>query len=522
MDKNSSYSAPASDDVRSVIRELREDVARHEQLLAKILAYLPQQMAQWIADGLPPSWMPRQEKGNAMAPIPCLKTRKLEDLQITSNDAVAGLRNTWLGRAYLRYLKQFGMIRRIAQWLWRHGYPIYVNQISARIFDRKAKRWRAIARMDEFARKHGTSIQMLSEAEPVETPEPGVYPGSDHHCLDSSRGRYLFPKIFVTRIDHAMTYGGTNLILADGEVICHDLYDFARDYTSEELHGRTLIDPESGRARWLLHDKAPVSIPAAAVFVDACALNYAHWMTEVLPRIALFCAEDRFDGIPIVVNDGLHKNILESLSLVAGSERDIIPLPIGRALAVNQLYVTSAAGYVPFDRRTNKLRDHSHGMFSPRAFDRLRKHLNAFVQGAGTEAWPEKIFLRRNSGTRKVANAAELEKLLLARGYVPVEPERLTFLQQVRLFHHARAIVSPTGAALANAICCQPGARVAVLMGKHENMIYRYWSNLLGPLGIRVAYALGEITGNHDLGIHADFAVSADSLDALLADWESR
>jgi hypothetical protein len=207
---------------------------------------------------------------------------------------------------------------------------------------------------------------------------------------------------------------------------------------------------------------------------------------------------------------------MESLFLVAGANRGIITLPTGRALAVDELYLTSVAGYVPFGRRTNKLSGHSHGMFSPRAFEMLRKLLGALGQKTEKEAWPEKIFLRRISGTRKVTNTAELEKLLFVRGYVIVEPENLTFLRQIQLFSHANEIVSPTGAALSNAIVCKPGAQVAVLMSKHKDMIYRYWSNLLSPFGIRVSYALGSIIENHDLGIHGDFSIDADCMNDLL------
>lgn len=444
------------------------------------------------------------------------KNRKVEALQTNPHDLVGRLRTTWLGLVYTSYLKQYVNVRWIVQWIRRSGYPYYVNHIATHLSNRNEIRWRPLTKLSEFVQKIGIPRCKLADAALVEIPEPTVFPTCDQGYLVSPHDRYRFPEIYAATISNAITYGGTNLILVDGEVICHDLYDFERDYTSEEHHGRTLIDPKSSRIRWLLHDMAPEPIPVAATFVDACASNYAHWMTEVLPRIVLFCAEDRFRGVPIVVNDGLHKNIMESLFLVAGTEHDIITLPIGRALAVNELYLTSVAGYVPFERRTNTLSGHSHGMFSPRAFEMLRKQLGALGHKTEMEVWPEKIFLRRISGTRKVTNTAELEKLLFAEGYVIVEPENLTFLRQIQLFSHAKEIVSPTGAGLSNAIVCMPGVQVAVLMGKHKDMIYRYWNNLLSPFGIRVSYALGTIVESHDRGIHGDFVIDAHCIKDLL------
>lgn len=433
-------------------------------------------------------------------------------------DILTRLQKTWLGILYRSHLKQYVVVHWVVQWIWRNTFHIYIY-LSVWTVERQKL---PLTKLSEFAKKSGIPTYKLADAALVETPQPKVFPVSDQSYLVAPHDRYTFPEIFVATINNAITYGGTNLILADGEVVCHDLYDFERDYTSEELHGRTLIDPKSRRIRWLFRDKTPEPIPVAATFVDACASNYAHWMTEVLSRVALFCAEERFKDVPIVVNEGLHQNIMESLFLVAGADREIITLPIGRALAVNKLYLTSVAGYVPFERRNKKLSGHSHGIFSPRAFEILRKHLTALAQKTEEKVWPEKIFLRRNSGARKITNTAELEKLLFAQGYVIVEPENLTFLQQIQLFNHAKEIVSPTGAALSNAIVCKPGVQVAVLMSKHKDMIYRYWSNLLSPFEIRVSYALGSIVENQDLGIHGDFAIDADCMNDLLEGFEQK
>ena len=500
----------------TITRELRERVVRHEQLLEQLLQQQPEQRTS--------KWIPFKG-GGVIEPIqPSQKIRKVEALPTRSGDIVGRLRASWPGRLYTSHLKQYVVIRWIARWIWRNGYPFYVNHFASRLSrtNNKARRWRPLIKLSEFARKSGIPTYKLVDAAWIETPEPKVFPTSDQGYLVSPHDRFRFPEIYVATLSDAITYGGTNLILSNGEVVCHDLYDFERDYTSEELHGRALIDPKSRRIRWLLHDESPEPIPMAATFVDACASNYAHWMTEVLPRIVLFCAEERFLGVPIVVNDGLHENIMESLFLVAGSEREIISLPIGRALAVSKLYLTSVTGYVPFGRRTNKLSGHSHGQFSPRSFELLRSHLSGIGGQAELEVWPEKIYLRRNSGARMVTNASEIEKLLIAKGYVIVEPEKLTFLQQIQLFRHVKEIVSPTGAALANAIACKPGAQVAILMSKHKDMIYGYWSNLLSPFGIKVNYVLGSIVNNHDLGMHGDFTVDAGCIDELLEGFEKK
>lgn len=456
------------------------------------------------AQNLTSARIPSQGKGIESEPIQSsLRVRKIP---APPPGLVSRMRNAWFGRLYRNHLKQYIVVRWVARWIWCNLFPMYI-----RLSLFMAKRY-PLTKLSEFAKGNGIPTCKLAEAAVVETLPPKVFPVSDQSYLVAPHDRYTFPEIFVATINNAITYGGTNLILADGEVVCHDLYDFERDSTSEELHGRTLIDPKSRRIRFTSRDKTPELIPMAATFVDACAFNYAHWMTEVLPRVAVFCAEERFKDMPIVVNEGLHQNIMESLLLVAGINHEVITLPIGRALAVNELYLTSVAGYVPFERRTKKLSGHSHGMFSPWAFEMLRKHLGALARKTEKGIWPEKIFLRRTSGIRKVTNAVELEQLLIARGYVIVEPEKLTFLQQVQLFSNAKVIVGPTGAAFANAVFCERGTHVAILIAKNKDLSYKYWVNMLASTGIKFSYVFGDIVGNHNQGAHGDFEIKTSNL----------
>jgi capsular polysaccharide biosynthesis protein len=417
------------------------------------------------------------------------------------------MQNTWLGRIYKVYLKKYTVCNMTVNWVWRNGYPVY---IAISPFKRKAKRWRTLTNLSEFVKLRGIPTCKLADAACVETPIPKVYPSCDQGYLTSPHDRYEFPEVFVSIISNAKVFGRTNLILADGEVVCHDLYDFGLDYTSEELHGRTVIDSTYKRIRWLHHDVAPKHISVAAAFVDACATNYAHWLTEILPRILVFCLDERFKDIPIIVDDRLHKNILASLILAAGPEREIITLNVGKALSIDRLFVTSVAGYVPFERRANRLFSYSHGVFSPLAFELLRKKVNV-ANGTSQElSCPEKIFIRRNSGARKVTNAAELEKLVVVHGFVIVEPEKFTFLQQVQLFSNAKVIMGSTGAAMANILFASPHAKIIILISKYPNTSYWYWQNIACASGKTVSYILGEACDGS--GIHADFIVNLESV----------
>ncbi len=453
-----------------------------------------------------------REGGDVLAPVPS----NIRMIWASSGDAdiVSRMRNASLGRLYRERLKQYTIVRAVARWAWWNLFPVYV-----RLTVRLKKRY-PIATLTEYVKRSGATRYTLVDAERVKTDEPKVYPVKDQHHVSAPPAEFRFPEIAVATVRHGTVMGGTNLVLVDGNVICHDLYDFQRDATAEEMHGRALVSPGAKKVRLVCRDKQPLSLPVAATFVDACAPNYAHWMTEVLPRLALFCAEERFKAVPVVVNEGLHPNIMESLLLVAGVDREVITLPIGKSLAIDELYVTSVAGYVPFERRIKKGTGHSHGMFSPRALQSVRDHLAEVMRKANTRTLPRKVFLRRNSGVRKVTNAVEIERLLADRGYVVVEPEGLSFIEQAQLFGHARVIVGPTGAGFANAIFCRKEAQVAILISKCQDLAYRYWVNMLTPIGVKFSYVLGDIVDNHEYGVHGDFAVDTSYLMEFIDDLE--
>jgi len=417
----------------------------------------------------------------------------------------------WLGDIYRRHFKQYKVIRHISIHLWRTGYPFYKIHVQQYFISSKSRKWMPLIKLSEVVVAQGITTHKLADKELVETPPPGVLPNTSADYLVSPHEQYIFPETYIATIDDGVTYGGTNLVLAAGKVICHDLFDFERDYTSEEFHHRILISPKSVRIKWLLYDLKPESIAVAATFVDACAPNYAHWLTEVLPRIAQFCTEERYMNIPIIVNDGLHENIMESLILIAGTEREIITLPIGRAIAVDKLYVTSVSGYVPYERRSNKLSNHSHGLFSPYSFRMVIKAVSSH-ESITDIIWPKKIFLRRNSGGRKVINSTEVETLLVENGYVVIEPEKLSFVQQVQLFKNAKSIVGSSGAALANIVFASTYADITILIGEYPDTSYWYWQNMACASGKKINYILGDNAPDNGNGIHADFTINLTDL----------
>lgn len=326
-----------------------------------------------------------------------------------------------------------------------------------------------------------------------------------------------FPAIQVLRFEHAQAYGRSSLIkLQPNHLIHHDLITPATHMISEEDHRQLRIDADNLTCQFAGSPLMTTSLPQAALFTDSVASNYAHWLTEVLPRIALYVRSESSKDLPLIVDDGLHPNLYESLSIVVGPKRTVYKLPLDRRVLVQQLDVVTPTGYVPYAPRPPKRAGHSHGIFSAEALWAVReacKHLMPSVRAATGK----RIYVRRNSGLRKLVNDQQISEALTAAGFTVIAPEELSFSEQVRLFSQAELVIGATGAAMANLIFCPPGSRVHVLMAQHEDMPYWYWQRLADCIGIELTYGLGEICAAHDKGFHADFTVDIKHIEDALS-----
>jgi hypothetical protein len=115
---------------------------------------------------------------------------------------------------------------------------------------------------------------------------------------------------------------------------------------------------------------------------------------------------------------------------------------------------------------------------------------------AGTSG-PEKLFLsRRGVSGRQLANEAELQAALTARGFVPVQLETLSVVEQARLLGSARCVVAPHGAALTNVVFAPPGTLLVELFHpQHKNRCY---ANLAAACGHRYASLDGRAIPHDD------------------------
>ncbi|WP_367066291.1 glycosyltransferase family 61 protein [Oryzisolibacter sp. LB2S] len=506
-------------DLRESLRIIRSNLAHQENILEQIMLRMQNNEVQnggQVPDEIliQHAWTPPERCDDISLPSRQM-IRKIDP----SSDAVGalnGAKKTWVGRFYVAHLKARPLFRRTAMWLWINFYPVYEKHVARRLKRKAKSTWYPLITFRDYAKKANSPITKVFSNAIINTATPCTFPNDDQVHLEKPHDQYEFPPICIIQVENARVCGGTNLTFTDEDVICHDLYNFEQDYTSEELHGRHVIDVNKKQICVTHEDTAPEDIQVAAAFVDACASNYAHWLTEVLPRVAAFCSVKQFKDVPVIVDEGLHKNIMSSLAAVVEPGREIITIPIGRAIRVARLYITSVAGYVPFEPRKKRGDAPVHGYFSPPALNYLKNVLAPAVVALGIQAYPKKIYIRRNSGVRKVTNNAEIERLLVAQGFSVVEPEKLSFAQQIALFYNADIVIGPTGAAMSNIIFSRNEAAIVILINQLPGTIYWYWQNIAQASGKSICYILGSGASDKNVGPHSDYYVDPKKIEAAL------
>lgn len=348
-------------------------------------------------------------------------------------------------------------------------------------------------------------------------PEPKIYAGVP--CDKVLRGDVCeaLPAPGVAVFENAEVRGGSNFIfLSDGRVLHHDLMNFATDRVPEEGGRQGLrFDVACGKIWCVNLASVGRGIAEGAVFCDGVARNYAHWLTEVLPRIALFYADPSRSGIPLIVDQGLHENIMASLRTVLPSQSKIYILPCGVSLSIKKLHYVHAVGYIPFEPRGSKAIGHSDGVFAPEAMKSMVLRIKACFPMHEAKS-RRRIYVKRNSSIRHMVNSAEVEAMLVGMGFVVVEPEKLKFEEQVRIFHDAEVVVGATGAAMANLLFCRAPCRIVIFMSTHPDTPYYYWQSVATSVGLEVGYVLCPPASPKSTSFHCDFIVPMDLVGTVL------
>ena len=233
----------------------------------------------------------------------------------------------------------------------------------------------------------------------------------------------------VARLPGGRVFGAGNVLSPDGRVIARDVSpDFGKPFSEHWLLNFQRIRP-------------PVALTGSvAVVAVTLGEGYSHWLLEELPRLLMLPSE----AAATIIGHGDTAFGREALRLHGFAGRWIEP---GREthFACEQLVIPGLPGEA--------------GQPTPFVV-RLLADFTAPLH-ASSSAFGERLYLSRaKARRRRVANEDALWARLEPLGFARVYLEDLAWSEQINAFRHARVVVAPHGAGLANLVFCRPGTRV--------------------------------------------------------------
>lgn len=214
------------------------------------------------------------------------------------------------------------------------------------------------------------------------------------------------------------------------------------------------MDRQAGATRWVARRKfdpseGPKRAGRTPVFLkSAWDSNYGHWLVDAFAKLSLLPVLNLRDKPLLIVSEqrGPMKAVVSDCLELAGFGSDDVAWVGEGPWEFDSLGVLGSLSWHP----TSK---------APEAIQYL-EHVTRTVEPAGSE----RIYVSRNAyGRRRLLDEDRIVSSLSARGFEFVNPEKMTFLEQVATFKAARVVVGNMGAALSNLAFSKSGVQVAAL-----------------------------------------------------------
>lgn len=244
-------------------------------------------------------------------------------------------------------------------------------------------------------------------------------------------------------------------------------------------HNNLRVWPDGRMTAWSpLSRRAAVTIDRPVFLADTSHHIYGHVLLEVMPRLLLLehCPPDT----PILTVVGMEGPYPAMFAAMGVDPTRVVPLAgptLCRSLYLGDNFVDLRNFVAPQ---------------AWQAFARLAR-----LGETSTIASADRLYVsRRGVARRPLANEAEIEALFARRGFTIVNPEALSFADQVCLFSRARIIAGPGGSALHNMVFSRPDTRILILAV--EGLVLAIDTLLTRPGG-SLTYVLGASTNPRKL-----------------------
>lgn len=348
----------------------------------------------------------------------------------------------------------------------------------------------------DFAASSGLPVTRLAPERQLAIPAPTVLP--PHRAWSGAMGE--LPAQYVAQLSDVIAVGGSRLLITSCKTLLHD--EMA-DPLNDRYGGKLRFVRAQFGANALAHvQMARIDIDTGVLVASDADGNYYHWIVEALPKLELVEAAAVPADVPLLISETVPDSGIAALKRLTA--RAVIRLSESTGYRVGRLYYPSDRSRV-LNNYTGPVNTGRDVVIDPAAIDFLRHHLLPRQLPAPSR----QLFLRRESGYRRLMNQSELQAALTRRGFETVETGTMDLEEQISLWSEARVVVAPAGAALTNLVFAQPSAEVIILTSDHPQINPNIFSQIGSHIGVKTRFCFGDrcysLSGKYS--VHDDFRV---------------
>lgn len=333
--------------------------------------------------------------------------------------------------------------------------------------------------------------------------EPAIYEGL--YSIEFDTG--YFPKVIAFTVSSGFILGGSDFIFTEQYCVHSDLLDWKREIlfaVSNNVvfdYGDSILAPSKGDI---------LEIESGIHLVNGLNGNFAHFLTETLPKLSGLILSGLYKNQPILIDAGLHKNIYEAIELLIGPSNQIIKVKIGQKIICKNLTIVSPTAHVIYNHLEVDLSKplvFSDSYYNVNAIKAMSNHLIQCLGDFENKSENRKIiFFDRTVEGRKLINREDLIGTLVSRSVVIIDPLQISFREQILLLNSCEVFITQAGASLVSVLFLRTNARVLTYAGWAGNGgNCHFFINLRDDLKNPIKFLIFPPFGESHSHIHKDF-----------------
>ena len=244
-------------------------------------------------------------------------------------------------------------------------------------------------------------------------------------------------------------------LAADGRFIADAFTRLNPKRLSESLE-RDLLSGPRGRAAWSAADE---SLDKGILIAGPGLMRFGHFLLDFLPGLAMLDQHELFTDWPLLLPANAPDWVPAMIDVFSPKPRRIVARSRKIIRFSSRQQLTSRVGSVcvPWVVRQPA--------FHPSVAAIFRRIAEGAAAGDRGRRCESRVCIFRGKGDekRRLLNTEDVESLFEARGFLKVQPERLSFLDQVRLFAGAQITVGEAGSGLHGSVFAKPQTRTLEL-----------------------------------------------------------